>query len=105
MKLMECVVPGAGEGGCVGESRGPDRDMAGESLELRGDGVEDDGRGAPRPADDDEFGVAESDHGGEDAADRPGQGCPQIACLRIIGFDRRQQCGHVDRRRCRMSKV
>ena len=58
--------------------------MAGESLELRGDGVEDDGLGAPRPADDDEFGVGEGDYGGEDAADRLGQGCPQIAGSRIV---------------------
>ena len=66
MKLMQCVVPGAGEGGCVGESRGPDRDMAGESLELRGDGVEDDGRGAHVPPMMTSSG-SQSDHGGEDA--------------------------------------
>jgi hypothetical protein len=90
------VSPGTGEGGCVGEPGGPDRDMARESLELSGDGAEDDGLGAPRPADDDEFGVGEGDYGGEDAADRLGQGCPQIVCSRIVASDRRQQCVHVD---------
>ena len=68
-KVVDGLVAGSGQGGLAGYFRGAQRHVSGIAGELLGDGPDDCGLGAPRPADDDELGVGQGHDGGQDSAD------------------------------------